>query len=359
MTVTNAPGQNSIIERPTASNITDNATSTPGRDRAIKNAVFAPKWNHLKRMSAKYDAAREARANQLIALSKKEGEIKFDFEQDAYAARKSNVEIDPAIVAEFNSQIAEVKAERRDLEKTKIPILDLDNVTKAAARLRNWLLHTTAYFVGDTRHCSEWRKEARAVRIAADADLDAVIQADRHSDDAMASVDRWLDRECAKGEINIGKSLQGFTIDHKGEFQLNLNPDPEIPETWSKNTEYSADLAMVDDSTRVLLNICREIVREKLYSQIMAKANDADAIRDADRPRLIAAAKAKLLAAQRAEEFANVACEKAGIPVFRPSGWPPEVLLEVEAPPKTKPVPVVNAAPEDADAPDFEDADAE
>lgn len=363
MPVHNVQGQNSTIEMPVPSNITDAAHDTPNKTRALATAPFAPALKHVKEMSDRYWGARQANANALAEAQQAKAEAKAHRDKIVEQHTKTGYKLTPEATAEDDAVIREAEEEIAKRPKKKIPTLDYDEVRSKAARLRNWLLHTTKYFEGDTRHCDDIRKEAKKVRIAAEGKLDVAIQSPRHSEDALESGMACLRAHAKKGRPNTSPLSAGFVVDYKGEFQLNTDPQIMFPEGWSKPTELSEDLAMVESALDIAIWANFDAYAAAMTKQVLAEADDANAIRDADRPAMIAAAKAELLAAQRAEEAANKMCERASIPVFRPYDWPLHVLLEVEAPPKTKPVlrtPVVNAAPvKDADAPDFEEGDDE
>jgi hypothetical protein len=359
MPAVNIQGQNSLIEQPMPSSVSDAEFETPNKTRALATAPFAPALKHVKEFSAHYWGARQANTNALAEARQTKVDAQAHRDRTIAEYTKTGHKLTPEATAEDDAVIREAEEEIAKRSKKKFPTLDYDEVRGKAARLRNWPLHTSKYFVGDTRHPTDLRKGAKDFRIAKEAKLDIAIQAPRHSENALESGMACLRARAEKGRPNTGPLIQGFVVDYKGEFQLNTDPQIVFPEGWSKPTELSEDLAMVDNALDIAIWANFDAYAAAITKQILAEADDANAIRDADRPALIAAAKAELEAAQRAEEFANVACEKAGVQVFRPYDWPIHVLLQVEAPPKTKPVPrapVVNAAHvEEADM-EFEDA---
>ncbi|HZL29697.1 MAG TPA: hypothetical protein VFC54_01385 [Pseudolabrys sp.] len=265
------------------------------------------------------------------------------------------------MTAEDDATIHEADQEITEESKRKIPVVDIDTVMQQAPRYRNWLPHDKKYFEGDTRHADDIRRDVKKNRIAAEGKLDIATQSPRKVEDALRSGMASLRSHAEKGKPITSGLLQGYTVDNRGEFQRNLHPSITFPEDWSKPTQFSDDLALVDNALDVSIWANFDSYVAAMTKQVMEEAtDDANAISDAERPQMIAAAKAELLAAQHAEESANVMCELAGIPVFRPYDWPVIVLLQVEAPPKAKNVsraPVVPAPVKDADL-EFEDADA-
>lgn len=361
MPVVNVQGQNSVIEQSPPAFITDGELSTAKRDRM--NASLGPVLKHIKNMAERYHSARQGNTNRIAAAQERKTNAVTQLENMKRDYIKHGLKLTKENTAELDEIIREADEEIAECSKRKFPVQDMDEINRRAARVRSWPRHEKKYFDGDKRHCSDQRKDAEKVRIAKDGKLDVAIQSPRHSADTISSGKACLRARAKKGEPMTLGLKQAFKMDYRGEFQLNTNPQIEFPETWSKATEMSGDLAMVDDALNFQIWANFDAVAAALEKKILEEADDANAIRDADRPALIAAAKAELLEAQRAEEFANKLCERAGLPVFRPYDWPIEVLLEVERPPpKAKPVaPLAPVEVADEDAPiDFEeDGDAD
>jgi hypothetical protein len=347
-------GGNTVIEQPSPAFITDGELSTAKRDRM--NASLGPVLKHIKNMAERYGSARQGNTNRIAAAQKRKTDAVSDLENMKRDYIKHGLKLTKENTAELDEIIREADEEIAECSKRKFPNIDMDEINRRAARVRNWSRHEKTYFDGDTRHCSDQRKDAKKIRIAKEGKLDVAIQSPRHSADTIPSGIAVLRARAKKGEPMTLGLRQGFKMDYRGEFQPNSNPQIEFPEVWSKPTEMSGDLAMVDDALNFMIWANFDAVAAALEKKILEEADDANAIRDADRPALIATAKAELLEAQRAEEYANKLCERAGLPVFRPYDWPIEVLLEVERPTKTKPVAPVEVADEDAPI-DFEKDD--
>ncbi|MCW5691622.1 MAG: hypothetical protein KIT48_04595 [Pseudolabrys sp.] len=358
MPVVSQPGgAPAIIEQPLP-NFGDAPVDKARRDRLLYAAPFADALKHVKKMDAHYTSLRQARENQRIAATNAKSEATARRERIILEYQKTGTKLTPRATHDEDEIIREANEALAGLNK-KVPVLDSDEIARKAPRYLNSKRHDKTYFDGDTRHWDDKRKTAKGIRIEKERAFEDILHAPRHSDDAAESMRRDLRLYAENGKPVVGAHLLGVTTDHKGDFQLNRNPKTEFPETWSKANYLSQDRAMVDNALCFLVWSHFDSVAAALEKQIRAEARDDDAIRDADRPAMLAKARAELLEAQRAEEFANKACERMGIAVFRPSDWPVEVILEVEPPTKTAPTIKVKAPPvvvDDAD--DFEgDAD--
>lgn len=354
---THTDGGNAVIEQP-LSNITDGDIGNSRRDRALYGTPFGDKLKHIEKMDRTYSGQRQTKADRITAAQERKGEAAFRRGHIIRDLEKRQMKVTPAATAEPDAEDAEANEEIATLTKQKIPVLDSVEVRRKAPQYAKWRRHTKTYFDGDTRHPDDRRKAARGERLEKERAVNDVLHASRPSEDAVRSMRVDLQVHAEKGKPSTGLHLLGSVLDTRGNYVSNRSSQTEFPETLSKSNQFSEDLAMVDDALNFFIWANFDSVAAKLEKQIREEARDADAISDKDRPVLLSKAKAELLEAQRAEEFCNVQCERAGIPVFRPSDWPLEVLLEVERPTtptngKPKPAPVLV---EDADdEPDFED----
>lgn len=350
------PGQStSIIDTP-RSLVTDGEVSKSNRDRLLSGVAFAPALKHAKKQDAHLTSLRQSRANRLAAAHERRGNALGHRNLTVIEYQKTGTALTVEATAEDDEIIREADEEIAALTKMKVPTIDLAEVMRQAPRFRSWQRHEKTYFDGDPRHPDDKRKGAKADRLEKQNAFDEIQHAPRPSADAIPSMLADLRVRADKGKPVVGSHLAGYTFDLNGRYQLNKNSRTEFPEMLSKPNQFSQDLAMVDDTLNFLIWANFDSVAAALKKQILEEARDEDAIRDADRPALLAKAAAELLEAQRAEEYCNKQCERMGIPVFRPSNWPVEVLLEVERPTSitTPPAPVED----NEDAPDFEEDEA-
>ena len=328
------------------SNITDSPIDTSNGQRdAANNPVFGERFKHNRHHARRYNDLKMGNAAEQERLLKLKGDTLFHHAQVVSSWEKTSTKAPKEATAEDDAILADIDARREELLRTKYPSTEyFDNIVRQLRRFNKstWKLLSTTYHVGDKRPSNEIRKECVAARKAAARKLDFEIKRPRHVDDASASASAGLRRRAERGKPSVAMTLLGFKISARnGEYQLNTNPEIEIPECLSLSSEFHTPVPM-HNALDFMIWLNFDAVEKKILAEIKAKA-DPDAIRDKDRPAAIASAKKELLAAQHAEEAANLLCERDGLVVFRPSEWPVEVLLGLE--PNTSPTPIKASAP--------------
>lgn len=245
---------------------------------------------------------------------------------------------------------AKFKAKREKLMLQRFPGFDMESLESFTRRERadRWRRVNAVYFAGDTRAPTVIRKEAQAARKAAEAEVLRITKANVHSSDAKIRAARFLDKLAERGKPDINGLLAGYSFDKGGEFRANVNPEAE----WSKEILFTESFEQVPAPNFIGLVVWADLGfwKRRFNELIDLEANDDDAIRESERPALLAAARADLLDAQRKEEAACKLCEADGTIIGRPAEWPPSVMLEVERIPAPE-----KPACELTDA-DFEDA---
>lgn len=347
------------------SNITDNPIDTSNGQRdAANNPVFGERFKHHRTTARRYNDLKTGNAAEKERLLKLKGETQFHHAQVVSSWEKTSTKAPKEATAEDEAILADIDVRLEDLSGIKYPPTEyFDNTVRHLRRFNNskWKLLSTTYHVGDKRPSNEIRKECVAARKAAASKLDFEIKRPRHVDDACASASDDLRRHAERGKPSVAMATFGFKISARnGDYQLNTNPEIEFPQCMSLSSEFHTPVPM-HNALDFMIWLHFDAVEKKILAEIKAKA-DPDAIHDKDRPAAIASAKKELLAAQHAEEAANVLCERDGLMVFRPGEWPVEVLLGLErdtsapaSPTKAKPTPVSEPINEEIDAPEFED----
>jgi len=317
---------------------------------AARHSVIGPPFAHHRSNARRYGdlslnkIERENTFRQII----REAESRRTIILREYA--KTQTKVTPDATAEEDAIITDAKAQLEELSRLKFPSDEYyQRIELKVARFMQKWKRRAARHVEDRRPPDQIRRACRAIRIAAAGDLERAIKRPRHSDDAISSARLHLRRRAEQGKPSVAMLLMGYTIhDRTGDFQLNRNPEIEFAGSLSRTSEFHTPVPM-DDALGFALWRDFEASEKRVIEEIIANANDDDAIRDVDRPAAIAKAKAQLQEAQHAEEAANQLCELQGLLVFRPADWPVEVMLGIE--PDTSPKPALAFPVEE---PDFE-----
>ena len=326
-----------------------------GPARTIRdNPFISAKIRHLREMSAKYDAMRDAKnrrnqeINAAIADSQfREGSMAKAVEKGGFLPGGKITDLstgaeskgDPNWRAEFVADQADLRQQKEENDAIKIPTVPLEAclnfIGANAGRVFVQADAPTiegddddAFLGGDPRQILDlWQEPVNRSL----GKRRAIQRARRTLAEVEPKIIAELKALAKRGEPKFTALMDGGRIDRSGKFQVS-HPAARIQMPATRSREHPDFESVVHDhgiAFQVWLNL--ESVIDKCLTALRARygESDAKAISEADKPRLLREVEKELLWNRRGEEAAIVLCEKAGLQIQRRC-VDPVVILGIE-----------------------------
>jgi hypothetical protein len=314
---------------------------SPHRKKYLAQVVFNEQL-HFKERDEFFESLRRAAHEKGESLRYQVGENRKVHGSLARENQRAAVTV-KGWDTELDADFSRLKTELQAVVTKKIPAVQSERIAEALtgpmASFQWRKIKPVDFFAGDARSSSEKRKDAVAARKIADANVEKTMKAPVHSDDQKARSDADLDQLAAKGAPDLTDLRASYAVSRwSGEFVDKIDARIAWPNAMAFSTDNEVQTP-VHDTLPLLIWSDLPGWKARIYALIDEQADDENAIRLADRKKLLAEAQADLLLAQRREEAANRLCEAEGQLIFRPSEWPVSVMLQIErdpTPPKPK-----------------------